>query len=102
MFEDTVGTGRKACSCLCVSPKQPFGNAAYYNWSDHVVDMQLLGYTLLKQIQMMAVLYGKITDMFICTSVVLQMLTGPAKHGHVQYELFKKFKQFSLYYVCYV
>lgn len=64
--------------------------------------MQLLGYTLLKQIQMMAVLYGKITDMFICTSVVLQMLIGPAKHGHVQYELFKKFKQFSLYYVCYV
>lgn len=38
----------------------------------------------------------------ICTSVVLQMLTGPAKHDHVQYELFKKFKQFLLYYVCYV
>lgn len=87
MFEDTVGTGRKACSCLCISPKQPFGNAAYYSWSDHVASMQLLGYILLEQIQMMAGLYGKITGMFICTSVVLQMFAGPAKQDHVQYEL---------------
>lgn len=52
-----------------------------------MTDKQLLGYILLKQIQMMAVLYGKITDMFICTSVVLQMLTASAKQGHVEYEL---------------
>lgn len=37
--------------------------------------------------RMMAVLYGKITDMFICTSIVLRMLTGSAKQDHVQYEL---------------
>lgn len=71
MFEDIF-------PCLCFSPKQPFGNAAYDSWSDHVMDKQLLGYILLKRIQMMAVLYRKITDMFICTSIVLRMLTGSA------------------------
>lgn len=73
------------------------------------MDKQLLGYILLKQIQMMAILYGKITDMI--TSIALRMLTGSAKQDHVEYELlgiscskiiFKKLKQFSLYYMCYV
>lgn len=36
---------------------------------------------------MMAVVYGEITDVFICSSVVLQMLTESARQGHVEYEL---------------
>lgn len=37
---------------------------------------------------MMAVLKGKVTDTFICTSFVLQMLTGSAKQDHMEYEHF--------------
>lgn len=34
----------------------------------------------------MTVLKGKITDTFICTSFVLQILSGSAKQDHFEYE----------------
>lgn len=34
----------------------------------------------------MTVLKGEITDTFICTSFVLQILKGPAKQDHFEYE----------------
>lgn len=52
-----------------------------------MMDKQLPWLYLLKQIRMMAVVYREITDVFICSSVVLQMLTESARQGHVEYEL---------------
>lgn len=56
-------------------------------WSDHVEVKQLLG-RIFKQILTMTVLEGKITDTFICTSFVLQILTGSAKQDHFEHEPF--------------
>lgn len=36
-----IQLGQQGISCLCFSPKQPYGNAACDSWSDRVMDKQL-------------------------------------------------------------